>query len=229
MHLPLGPLVESGACPFPDRSNHMGRSVRLEPLAKGHIASLWGCARGAEASWTYLRYGPFQDEPAFDDLVETLINRNDYIFFAVIPATSGEAEGWLSYCDIQPKNAAIEIGSVWFSPRLQRTRAATEAVYLLLKHAFETGYHRVVWRCNDLNAASKRAALRFGFTYEGTLRDVEIVKSRRRTTAWFSLLEEEWPTQKASLESWLADSNFDEHGCQRRSLQDIARDKLPTG
>lgn len=133
---------------------------------------------------------------------------------------SGEPpSGWLSYCDIEPHNAAIEIGSIWFSPRLQRTRAATEAIFILLDYAFKQGFNRVVWRCNALNLPSRRAAERLGFSFEGTWRMAHIIKGRWRDTSWYSQLAQEWPQNKANFERWLADANFDESGNQRSSLR----------
>ncbi len=218
-NLPLGPIVQSAVRALPAFERHIGRSVILDPLTLPHLTGLWDAAQSAEASWTYLRYGPFRTEAdmgAHLDRIEGLAHQP---FFAIVPLSSGAAEGWASFCDISPDNASIEIGSIWFSPRLQRTRAATEAIFLMMRHAFALGYHRVVWRCNALNAASMRAAQRFGFTYEGTWREAEIAKGRRRDTAWFAILEDDWPKQEARFEAWLADSNFDASGTARRSLQ----------
>lgn len=216
--LPLGPIVTDAEPAMPAPQRHIGRSVSLEPLLTSHTAELWDAARSAEASWTYLRYGPFPTEAALGAHVERLVGLPHQPFFAVVPATSGRAEGWLSLCDISPANSSIEIGSVWFSPRLQRTRAATEAVYLLLRHAFGLGYHRMVWRSNALNAASMRAARRFGFTFEGIWRGAEVAKGRRRDTAWFSMLAQEWPAHRHRFETWLDDSNFDSSGTARRPM-----------
>ncbi len=218
--VPLGPIVPEALRPLPAFEQHAGRSVMLEPLAASHVADLWDAAQLADISWTYLRYGPFPTEKALAKHVERITRLEHQPFFAVIPTSSGKAEGWASFCDIAPADSAIEIGSIWFSPRLQRTRAATEAVFLMIEHAFALGYHRVVWRCNALNAASVRAARRFGFTDEGTWRGDGIVKGRRRDTAWFSILETEWPAQKERLETWLDDSNFDTTGQARRSMSE---------
>jgi RimJ/RimL family protein N-acetyltransferase len=216
--LPLGPVVPKAERQLPRLQQHVGRSVVLEPLAQCHGPDLWAAARSADASWTYLRYGPFPSELALAAHLEKIAGRTEQPFWAVVPGTSGRAEGWLSLCDISPSNSSIEIGSIWFSPRLQRTRAATEAVFLLLGHAFALGYHRVVWRCNALNAASMRAAQRFGFTFEGVWREAEIVKGRRRNTAWFSMLEHEWPAHRNRFENWLDDSNFEASGEAKQSM-----------
>lgn len=216
--MPLGALVTDAEPPMPASQRHIGRSVSLEPLLPSHAADLWDAAQSAESSWGYLRYGPFPSQGALAAHLERICGLPHQPFFAVVPSMSGRAEGWLSLCDISPAKFSIEIGSVWFSPRLQRTRAATETVYLLLRHAFELGYHRVVWRTNALNAASMRAAKRFGFTFEGTWREAEVVKGHRRCTAWFSMLEQEWPAHQIRFENWLDDSNFDDSGQARQSM-----------
>ena len=216
--LPLGPIVTEAIREIPALERHIGRSVSLEPLASFHSAELWNAAQSADRSWAYLRYGPFPSQEALGAHIEQIAGSPHQPFFAVIPASSGQAEGWASFCDIVPANSSIEIGSIWFSPRLQRTRAATEAIFLMLQHAFALGYHRVVWRCNALNAASVRAAQRFGFSFEGTWRGAEISKGRRRDTAWFAILEHEWPEQRMRFQAWLDDSNFDDTGRARQSL-----------
>ena len=210
--VPLGPIVSEVIRHVPGFERHVGKAVTLEPLSTRHVDDLWEAGHAADMSWAYLKYGPF---PTKDDMakhISRISGLEQQPFFALIPAFSGKAEGWASFCDIAPGDAAIEIGSIWLSPRLQRTRAATESIFLMLQHAFALGYHRVVWRCNALNAASMRAARRFGFTYEGTWRGDGIVKGRRRDTAWFSTLEREWPARRALFETWLGDSNFDADG-----------------
>jgi RimJ/RimL family protein N-acetyltransferase len=153
----LGTPVDDTPRPLPKKIAHIGRSVRLEPLSYEHVDSLWTAAEQAEASWTYLRYGSFPSKDALAAHILDLAGRDDQPFFAVLPASSGVAEGWLSLCDIYPKDAAIEIGSIWFSPRLQGSRASTESVFLLMRHAFDDlGYRRLVWRCHAQNAPSVR-------------------------------------------------------------------------
>ena len=199
---------------------HRGRAVTLEPPDGAHAPDAWEAARDAGGWGAYLRYGPFPDAGSFARHVESLAQRQDQPFWAVRPASSGRAEGWLSLCDIYPSDAAIEIGSIWFSPRLQRTRAATEAVVLLMRHAFdELGYRRLVWRCQTVNAASARAAARYGFRPEGVWRAAAVVKGVQRDVAWFSLLSEEWPARRAALEAWLDDENFGAEGRARRALE----------
>ncbi|WP_076071300.1 GNAT family N-acetyltransferase [Sphingomonas montana] len=216
--VPPGPIVPDAMCPLPGFERHVGKSVTLEPLCVHHVAGLWEAAQGADASWAYLKYGRFRTEEALTAHVERISGLEQQPFFAVVPASSGKPEGWASFCDIAPDDAAIEIGSIWFSPRLQRTRAATEAVSLMMRHAFAIGYHRVVWRCDALNAASGRAARRFGFSPEGTWRGDGIVKGRRRDTAWFSILAPEWPAQRLRFETWLDDRNFDAEGVALQRL-----------
>ncbi|PTQ12043.1 GNAT family N-acetyltransferase [Sphingomonas oleivorans] len=206
------------SCPFPERRPHAGRYVRLEPLGAVHAPALWEVARGAQASWTYLRYGPFASLEEMASQIRSLARMRRQPFFAAVPATSGRAEGWLSYCDIDAGAEMLEIGSIWFSPRFQRTRAATEAVFLLIDHAFGLGYRRVAWRCNADNAPSNRAAQRFGFRHEGNWRQAETVKGKPRDTAWYSLLGEEWRALRPAYEAWLDPANFDAAGRQRMSL-----------
>ncbi len=146
------------------------------------------------------------------------------MFFAVRDEGSGRAGGVASYLNIHPQPGTIEIGHIWFGPALQRTPAATEALYLLLHHAFDDlGYRRLEWKCNALNAASRRAAVRLGFAFEGTFYQHQIVKGRNRDTTWFSILDGEWPPIRANFEAWLAPENFDEAGGQRASLGDLNR------
>lgn len=217
---PIGPEVDPTPRPLPARVPHRGRSVDLEPLHLRHVPELWEAVRGAEESWAYLGYGPFASEAALRAHVAAFASQHDPMAWAVRPHRSGTADGWLTLMDIQPANAAIEIGNIWFSPRMQRTRAATEAMWLLMHHAMDgLGYRRLLWKCNALNAPSRRAAERLGFTYEGTLRAHLVVKGRRRDTAMFSILEEEWPARRTALEAWLNDANFDASGRARRPLR----------
>ena len=212
---PLGPPVDATPRPLPARIPHRGRSVDLEPLHLRHPPDLWQAAQGAEESWAYLAYGPFASEAALRAHVAALATQHDPMAWAVRPHRTGTLDGWLTLMDIQPGNAAIEIGNIWFSPRMQRTRAATEAMALLMRHAMDDlGYRRLLWKCNALNAPSRRAAARLGFTYEGTLRAHLVVKGRRRDTAMFSILAEEWPERRAAIETWLADANYDVTTCR---------------
>lgn len=216
---PLGPLVDTAPRPIPARVAHRGRSVDLEPLHPRHAAELWQAMQGAEASWAYLAYGPFASQEALARQIGAFASQHDPIFWAVRPRRTGTADGWLTLMDIQPANAAIEIGNIWFSPRMQRSRAATEAMVLLMRHAMDDlGYRRLLWKCNALNAPSRRAAGRLGFAYEGTLRAHLVTKGRRRDTAMFSILSDDWPGRAVAFEAWLDDANFDAAGRALRSL-----------
>jgi len=220
----LGMPVDPTPRPFPQRVPHHGQSVSLEPLSVTHAPELWRAAQGAEQSWAHLRYGPFATLDALSAFVEALAARPEQPFWAVRPHKSGAAEGWLSLCDIYPADAAIEIGSIWFSPRLQRTRASTEAIFLLMSHAFDAlGYRRLVWRCHALNAASRRAADRYGFIFEGIWRAAAVVNGRQRDTAWLSMLADEWPTHRAALTAWLDEANFGSDGKMLASLAEIRK------
>jgi RimJ/RimL family protein N-acetyltransferase len=217
----LGPEVDPTPRPLPLRTAIRGQSVTLEPLAVRHAAELWQAAQaeGGQESWAYLGYGPFADQEALRRFVADFASQHDPIAWAIRPHVAGSAAGWLTLLDIQPKNAAVEIGHIWFSPRLQRSRAATESMFLLMRHVMDDlGYRRLVWKCNALNAPSRRAAERLGFTYEGTLRAHLVVKGRRRDSAFFSILEEEWPARRDAIAAWLDDANFDHRGIARTSL-----------
>ena len=218
---PVGPLVDATPRPLPARIPHRGRSVDLEPLHVRHAPELFRAAQapGSEASWAYLGYGPFGSEAAMRAHVASFAATHDPMAFAVRPHATGTADGWLTLMEIFPAHAHIEIGHIWFSPRMQRTRAATEAMFLLMRHAMdELGYRRLTWKCNALNMPSRRAAERLGFTYEGTLRNVMVVKGRRRDTAWFSILDDEWPARRDAIAAWLDDANWGADGRPKRGL-----------
>ena len=219
MTLPHAPEIDPWPRPLPARQNFAGTHVVLEPLHRRHGAELFESMRGAEQSFTYLAYGPFPDRAALDGFLAPASTDPLMAYWAIRPTATGRASGWLSLMNIEPQNAAIELGSIWFSPRLARTRAATEAMFLLLRHAAEDlGYRRLVWKCNDRNEASKAAALRLGFTPEGLLRAHMVVKSQRRDTAMFSILDDEWPARRDAIRAWLSPENFDTGGTAIRSL-----------
>jgi len=218
---PLGPVVDATPRPLPARVPHRGRSVDLEPLHVRHAAELYRAAQSdpTGASFAYLGYGPFADEAALRAFVAGFAATHDPMAWAVRPHATGTADGWLTLMEMHPAHAHIEIGNIWFSPRMQRSRAATEAMFLLMRHAMDDlGYRRLTWKCNALNMPARRAALRLGFTYEGTLRDHLIIKGRRRSTAWFSILAEEWPSRRDALLAWLDDGNWGADGRPKRSL-----------
>ncbi|SCM75647.1 GCN5-related N-acetyltransferase (fragment) [uncultured Pleomorphomonas sp.] len=222
---PIGPVVEGWTPrPRPSRTVLEGRTVRLEPLSVAHVSDLFA-AYSADAGgrmWTYLSVGPFASETDFAVWIGSIVASEDPLFFAALDKASGRAVGIVSYLRIDPANGSIEVGWVTWSPLMQRSAISTEAQYLLMKHAFEDlGYRRYEWKCNALNAPSMKAAERLGFTYEGTFRQAVIVKGRNRDTAWFSVIDGEWPAVKASLEAWLKPDNFDAGGRQRRRLEDF--------
>jgi RimJ/RimL family protein N-acetyltransferase len=221
---PLGPKVDPTPRPLPEHVKLAGRYVTLEPLHRSHVVELWQAAQGADESWAYLGNEPFPSEDAMARFVDEFANSGERMAWAILPVATGVASGWLTLLDIQPKHASIEIGSIWFSPVLQRTTAATEAIYLLLRYAAdELGYRRLVWKCNALNAPSKRAADRLGFSYEGRHRAHMVAKGRRRDTDWYSIIEEEWPRCRAAFEAWLDPANFSADGRALRGLAELRR------
>jgi RimJ/RimL family protein N-acetyltransferase len=171
--------------------------------------------------WTYLFSGPFA---SFDDYRAWLDGKQgseDPMFFAFVDVARGRAVGLGSYLRIDPSNGAVEVGHLQFSPLMQRTAVATEAMYLMMKTAFELGYRRYEWKCDSLNAGSRRAAERLGFRFEGIFRQAIVYKGRSRDTAWYSVIDKEWPALEAAFRAWLDPANFDAGGRQRRSLADL--------
>jgi RimJ/RimL family protein N-acetyltransferase len=219
---PLGPLVDPWPRPLPARTPVAGAHVTLEPLHRRHADELFEASRGAETSFAYLGYGPFATREEMTRFVTASAAQHDPMFWAVRPVASGTVSGWLSLMSIEPANAAIELGNIWFSPRMQRTRAATEAMVLLLRRAAdELGYRRLVWKCNALNAPSIRAAERLGFVPEGVLRAHMVVKGRQRDTAMFAMTAAEWPQRRDAMVAWLEAGNFAPDGTARRSLASL--------
>jgi RimJ/RimL family protein N-acetyltransferase len=198
-----------------------GHAVTLEPLnAERHAAALWQSLRGHDELWSWLPFGPFATESDLRRHIEERQAAAGFVFLAIVPAATGLAEGWASYMRMEPAHGVIEVGYVLFAPSMQRTAAATEAMFLMASHVFDQlGYRRYVWKCNAENLPSRRAAERLGFTFEGIFRQHMIVKGRNRETAWFSMLDREWPARKRAFESWLAPENFDGEDRQRRSLE----------
>ena len=206
----------------PAREPIEGRSVRLEPVSHSHADSLFEAAHGEGSDpelWDYLAYGPFSTLATFSSWLEERAASQDPLFFAVVDVASGKAMGMVSFMRIDEAFGVIEIGHIWFGAALQRSRSATETIYLLSREAFDgLGYRRLEWKCNNANARSKRAAERFGFTFEGVFRQHMITKGKNRDTAWFSIIDSEWPAIRRGYERWLADENFDAEGRQRMSL-----------
>jgi RimJ/RimL family protein N-acetyltransferase len=208
---------------LPGREPLAGHRVRLEPLdADRHGADLFAAAQGDPELWTYLPYGPFATPEALHEHLARQAASLDPLYYAVVDVASGRAAGVVSYLRIEPDHGVIEIGNIWFGAGLQRTPGATEAVYLLAREAFDgLGNRRLEWKCNAENGRSRRAAERFGFTFEGVFRQHMIVKGRNRDTAWYALLDGEWPAARAAFEAWLDPANLDGDGRQRRSLEEL--------
>ncbi len=218
--MPVPPLSNWKPVLLPRREPIQGRTAALEPLdAARHAAPLWRAVQGRDELWQWLFDGPFATEADFTADIVQKQSAADRIFYAIIPAATGQAAGYASYMRMEPANGVIEVGNILYSPALQRTTAATEAMYLMACHVFEDlGYRRYEWKCNAENAPSRRAAQRLGFTYEGIFRQHMVVKGRNRDTAWFAMLDSEWPARKAVFEAWLAPGNFDGGANQVRSL-----------
>jgi len=217
--LPVGPPVDSTPAQAPGPVTLQGRYGRVERLRPEHDAALWKAVERHDDMWTYMStYGPFANFVSFSAWVADRVQLKDPYSYAVVDR-SGQAVGIATLMEIRPTMRRCEVGHIVYSPGLQRTPLATEAQYLLARYVFETlGYRRYEWKCDALNAPSRRAALRYGFVYEGTLRQHMIAKGRSRDTAYFSMLDSEWPARKAAFERWLAAENFDEKGQQRTSL-----------
>ena len=212
---------------WPPRTAMEGRLCRVEPLdAAKHAAALHEAHREEREgrNWTYLPYGPFDSAAAYTAWVQSVQNSEDPLFFAIVDLASERPIGTASYLRIAPDMGGIEVGHLSFSPALQRTALATEAMYLMMRRAFqELGYRRYEWKCDSFNGPSCRAAERLGFVYEGTFRQAVVMKGRNRDNAWYSITDKEWPTIRFALESWLSPSNFDAHGQQHRALGEFIK------
>lgn len=219
---PVGPALPNwSAPPFPPHLALRGHYCHLVPLdPETHAGPLHDAYRGDanEALWTYLPYGPFKDLPAYRAWLNSVAPLRDPQFYTILRGSDGLPVGTAAYLRIDPSNGSIEVGHLAYSPALQRTAAATEAMYLLMKRAFELGYRRYEWKCHSMNAPSRAAALRLGFQYEGTFRQAAVVKGRSRDTAWFSIVDGEWSGLRQRFERWLDPGNFDSQGNQRRRL-----------
>jgi RimJ/RimL family protein N-acetyltransferase len=222
---PLGPLLADWkAPPWPSLETMSGHYCSLEKLDPDrHVDALFmanqldvvGC------NWTYLPYGPFESLSAYRTWVEKDCLGSDPLFFAIIDSNTNSAVGVASYLDIKPTSGSIEVGHLNFSPALQKTCAATEAMFLMMAHAFELGYRRYQWKCNALNAPSRTAAQRLGLSFEGVFRQATVSKGRSRDSAWYAAIDSEWPALKAAFLTWLDPANFDDAGKQRTSLSEL--------
>lgn len=224
--LPLDEPVNFQPVPLPRREPLRGRYLVLRPLdAAGDAESLYAASHppeGDPAIWTYLSDGPYAGMEEMRAALTAQEQPADPLFFTLAPLPAERACGVACYLRMVPDHGVIEIGHIWFGTPMQRTTAATEAIYLLARHAFDDlGYRRLEWKCNALNAGSRRAADRFGFTFEGIFREHMVVKGRNRDTAWYAIVDRDWPPIREAFEGWLDPGNFDVEGSQRRSLAEF--------
>ncbi len=222
---PVGPIVEPKPPGLvPDLRPIHGRWMRLDPVdVERHGKALYASIDGKDPEgniWTYMGYGPFGSEAEFIEWLKQRQAARDPWFYAFVNRKTGAPLGMGAFMRADAANGAIEIGHIWLSPALQRTREGTETIYLMMRHCFDDlGVRRLEWKCDSLNAPSRRAADRYGFTFEGIFRQHFIIKGRNRDTAWFSIIDKEWPAIRAGFEAWLAESNFDENGKEKAKLQ----------
>jgi RimJ/RimL family protein N-acetyltransferase len=217
---PVGlPVADPSPAPRPGPVTLLGRFGSVEKLDPArHGATLWEAIRGHEELWTYNGFGPFDDATVFAQWLAERAKLPDPYYYIIVD-TGGRSIGMATLMEIKPAMRSIEVGHICYGPALQRTPLGTEAQYLLARYAFETlGYRRYEWKCNFFNKPSRRAALRYGFRFEGIFRQHMIVKGRNRDSAWFSMLDSEWPARKAAFERWLAPENFNADGKQKISL-----------
>ena len=228
---PLGePVTFTGAQPVVPVTLR-GRYSTVRPLrAQTDAEPLYAASHAPDGDpgiWTYLPYGPFPDRAVYEATLEQQTTSTDPVFFVVTTPADDTPLGQISCLAIVPEHGRIELGHIWFSPSLKRSAAATEAIYLLAKHAFDAlGYRRLEWKCNALNAASRNAALRFGFRFEGIFANHMVVKGRNRDSAFFAITDSRWPAVRDAFDRWLSPENFDDSGDQRVSLRDLTADAL---
>ena len=228
--LPVGGAVAGWNPPAPPSTTTMqGAYCRLERLEpRVCVNELYEAfSRDADGrNWLYMPYGPFSSFAEFKQWLEQISVTIDPLFFGIFDMSSNKAVGLASFLRIVPAQGVVELGHLNFSPLLQRTRAATEAMFLMMERVFEQGYRRYEWKCDSLNNASRKAAQRLGFSYEGTFRKACMYKGRSRDTSWYSVIDEEWPALKVAYLQWLAPSNFDDKGVQIQSLSELTRPLL---
>ena len=213
----------------PAKDVMQGKYCRLEPISvAAHATDLYEayCLDDKGILWTYLPYGPFENIASYTQWLEKTCLGDDPLFFSIIDETTQKALGVASYLRIEPNHGVIEIGHLCYSPLLSRTKAATEAMYLMMKHAFELGYRRYEWKCNALNIPSRSAAQRLGLSFEGIFRQSVIIKGRTRDTAWYAAIDSEWYAIKKAFECWLSADNFDAMGNQKKHLSDLTKQIL---
>ncbi len=218
---------------IPARTNIVGKHVTLEPQNPDrHTAELFEAGHSTPeglAIWDYLAYGPWPDVDTYRATIRQQAGNFETIFFSIRSHETGKICGQASFLDIVPAMGQIEIGHIWFGPELQRTTGATEALYLMIKHAMDDlEYRRMEWRCNALNAKSRAAALRLGYRFEGIFHNHMISKGKNRDTAWYSILDDEWPEVRAIIENWLDPANFDGDGKPKTSLAKAMENRTPS-
>ncbi len=216
----VGQAVDAAPAKRPEPVTIQGSFGRIEKLnAARHSAALWDAVNGHDEVWTYLAHGPFSGRSDFDAYIEMVAGREDPYAYAIIDREDRPV-GFATLMEIRPANRVVEVGNILYSPLLQRTALATEVQYLLARYAFEVlGNRRYEWKCNSLNAPSRRAALRFGFTFEGIFNQHMIVKGRNRDTSWYAMMDHEWPARKRAFEAWLSPGNFNADGTQKKKLE----------
>lgn len=219
----IGAKVENwNAPPRPNAQQLTGQFAQLEMLsAEKHSADLFRANSADDRIWDYMPYGPFSSASAYHRWVRGFENVDDPVFYAIKDLNTGHYSGVASYLRITPEAGSIEVGHINYAPELQRTPAATEAMFLMMQWAFEAGYRRYEWKCNAQNLGSRRAAQRLGFSYEGIFRQAGIVKGHNRDTAWFAAIDSEWPALKSAFQAWLNPRNFDANGQQIERLADL--------
>lgn len=221
---PIGSaLPDWQACSPPSHASMTGtfcELVALDPVRHGHELYKAFAQDASGGNWTYLAYGPFDGFEAFNAWLKSVSQSSD-LFYVILDSATRQAVGLACYMRIDPAMGVVEVGNIHFSPSLQKTPLATEAMFLMMKHVFDDlGYRRYEWKCDSCNEPSRKAALRFGFTFEGIFRQALVYKQRNRDTAWYSILDKEWPRQKRAFECWLSADNFDSAGRQKRRLQE---------
>ena len=230
LDLLIGFKVENWSTPTqPDSRTLQGKYCRLEPLSIEQHSEMLFEANQIDTDdriWVYLPYGPFRSLDEYQQWISKTCFNGDPFFYAIVDVKTSKAIGLASYLRIDPTNGSIEVGHINYSPLLQNTIAATEAMYLMMKNAFDMGYRRYEWKCNSLNEKSCRAAKRLGFTFEGIFRQATVTKGRNRDTSWFAMIDAEWPALDQAFNHWLSDDNFDDVGQQKNALSKMTQDAL---
>jgi RimJ/RimL family protein N-acetyltransferase len=222
MERPVGEALEWVPAERPGPVTLRGAHVMLRPVDVAADPVPLHAASREPGNWTYLPDGPYETPDELQRMLEWAATSGDPLYFTLARLPEETPAGIASYLRIAPEHGSIEIGHIWFGAPLRRTTAATEAIYLLARHAFdELGYRRLEWKCDSLNAPSRRAAERFGFTFEGVFRKHMVLKGRNRDTAWYAITDDEWPCIRAGFEAWLSPTNFDAGGAQRRDLRGL--------